>query len=81
LLVLPAQPTQFVTLGAGQVVIANAFIAFGLFNPAVDRGNTRLKLASQTFNTATGPRQRNKLVPEFRRVRVPCSRHEKHSPS
>ncbi len=59
---------KFISLSAGQAVIPNAFVAFSLFDPAMSGGDARLKLASQTFNTATGLRQCNKLIPEFRRL-------------
>lgn len=40
-----------------------------------DRHNARPELTRQTLTATTRPRQRNNMIPEFRRVRVPCSRH------
>jgi hypothetical protein len=76
LAVLLAKASKLVALFARQTVAATAVIAISLLDPAMDRRRARLKLPGQVFYAAPGLRQRNNLFPEFRRVRVPRSRHQ-----
>jgi len=66
---------------AGQTVRPLAIINLDLLDPAMNGRGTGFKLPRQTLHAAPSSCQRNNLIPEFRRVRVPRSRHEKHSPS
>lgn len=67
--------------GARQAAWVIAIIGSRLPDPFVDRGSAGFILPRQTFNTAPSAHQRDHLIPKFRRVRVPRSRHNKHSPS
>ena len=58
-----------------------AIIGNRLPDPFVDRSCAELAFPRLAFNTARVSYQRNQLLPEIRRVRVPRSRREKHFPS
>ena len=67
---------HFIGEVSGDVAVdAAAAVPFSLFDPAMDRRRAPPELPGQIFHAASGSGQRNYLLPEFRRVRVPRSRH------
>jgi hypothetical protein len=72
---LSAQATQLLALFAAQDVGAAAGVAISLLHPSMDGRGARLELSGKIFNTPPRTVQRDDLLPEFRRVRVPRYRH------
>ena len=75
LVVLTAEPAQFLALGRGQTLTTNATITTGLTYPVPDRLRGRLELSRQLLGRAAGPHQIDHLTAELHRIRRPMSRN------
>jgi hypothetical protein len=64
-----------VPIDTGQPIGSVAAIAVSLLDPAVDRRRAWLEFTGEVLDAPAGARQRNDLLPEFRRIWVPRSRH------
>lgn len=73
--VLTAKSAQLLPLFRARHIGTSAAVPISLPDPGVNRRDTGLELPREVLGTSSGSMQLDDLLPESRRVRVPCSWH------